>query len=195
MTTAALITPFTNTGALDLVSLDRLARHYLQNGAKTLIAFDSLAETTLLSTLEQREILQILRLAADEHGARLTVHVDASTGRALEQAKALADLADELVLDYPKPRPDAIAPDMARKITAAEIQESFEIEVQIAVDTLMPVTAQEVAGLKADLAGQGLIDSDASRADAPRLLRRATRRPAGLSLLNRRRSITTPASC
>lgn len=68
---AALVTPFTASGEVDTASLERLARHCLENGADGLVALGTTGETATLTPDERRTVLETCRAVSDEHGARL----------------------------------------------------------------------------------------------------------------------------
>ena len=66
----AMVTPFTDDGALDLEAARRLARHLVESGSHGLVVAGTTGESPTLSDTEK---LRLLEVALDEVGDRATV--------------------------------------------------------------------------------------------------------------------------
>ncbi|MEU5876844.1 dihydrodipicolinate synthase family protein [Spirillospora sp. NPDC047279] len=99
---ASLVTPYTLAGEVDVKSLERLARHCLENGASGLVALGTTGEAALLSGAEQRAVLETCRAVSIEHGTPLIVGAGtAGTEDSIRQARERHHLADALLVVVP----------------------------------------------------------------------------------------------
>ncbi|MGI5165475.1 dihydrodipicolinate synthase family protein [Spirillospora sp. CA-253888] len=99
---ASLVTPFTAGGALDAKSLERLARHCLDNGAAGLVALGTTGEAPLLTADERRAVLEVCRAVSIEYGTPLTVGAGTmGTADTLAEVRERAPLADALLVVVP----------------------------------------------------------------------------------------------
>lgn len=64
----ALITPFTNNGQVDEISLRRLVDHVIDNGVDYLVALGTTSEAATLSAEEKERVVNII---AEQNGGRL----------------------------------------------------------------------------------------------------------------------------
>jgi 4-hydroxy-tetrahydrodipicolinate synthase len=98
----SLVTPFTPAGAVDTVSLERLARHCLEHGAAGLVALGTTGEPAMLTPAEQGTVLRVCRKVSDEHGVPLTIGTGSiGTETSVRQAMECADIADALLVVVP----------------------------------------------------------------------------------------------
>jgi 4-hydroxy-tetrahydrodipicolinate synthase len=98
----SLVTPFDRDGAVDTVSLERLARHGLEGGASGLVALGTTGEPAMLTPDEQGTVLRVCRKVSDEHGVPLTVGTGTiGTETSVRQATECAEIADALLVVIP----------------------------------------------------------------------------------------------
>ncbi|KAB2350753.1 4-hydroxy-tetrahydrodipicolinate synthase family protein [Actinomadura rudentiformis] len=99
---ASLVTPFTHSGEIDTKSLERLARHCLEQGAAGLVVLGTTGEAAMLTGAEQRAVLETCRAVSIEHGTPLIVGAGTmGTAPSIEQARERACLADALLVVVP----------------------------------------------------------------------------------------------
>ncbi|GLY79895.1 4-hydroxy-tetrahydrodipicolinate synthase [Actinoallomurus iriomotensis] len=97
-----LVTPFTDDGAVDVPSLERLAHHILDHGAAGLVALGTTGEAPMLTEAECRTVVEVCRRVSDAYGTPLTVGAGtAGTDDSVRQAKERAEAADLLLAVVP----------------------------------------------------------------------------------------------
>ncbi|MCY9786118.1 4-hydroxy-tetrahydrodipicolinate synthase [Nocardiopsis sp. EMB25] len=97
-----LVTPFAANGEVDAASLERLARHCLEEGAAGLVALGTTGESAMLTAREREAVLEVCRRVSDDHGTPLTVGVSGmGTATTVEQAREHDRWADRLMVVVP----------------------------------------------------------------------------------------------
>jgi 4-hydroxy-tetrahydrodipicolinate synthase len=97
-----VVTPFAADGTVDAASLERLARHVLEQGAAGLVALSTTGEAPLLTAEEKRAVVAICRRVSDAHHTPLTVGAGtAGTAESVRQATECAQSADFLLVPVP----------------------------------------------------------------------------------------------
>lgn len=92
----ALLTPFDESGSINVASLERLVHHNLRMGARGFYVCGSTGEAFLLSTEERKQVMEIVKNAAPE--ATLIAHVGSlRESEAIELGKFARDLGYDLV--------------------------------------------------------------------------------------------------
>jgi dihydrodipicolinate synthase/N-acetylneuraminate lyase len=163
-----LVTPFTRSGAVDVASLERLARHCLKGGAAGLVALGTTGEAALLDGDERRTVLEVCRAISDQHGTPLIVGAGTmGTEDTIRQARERAPLADALLVVVPyylRPADDAIVDHFAAIGAAVDVpilpyDVGYRTGKRLSADTLRRVLDLDgVAGIKFC---PGAIDHDA----------------------------------
>ncbi|MCQ4120988.1 4-hydroxy-tetrahydrodipicolinate synthase [Rhodococcus tibetensis] len=97
-----LVTPFADSGELDVVDLERLAHTVIEEGAAGIVALGTTAEPATLSVQERRDVIQICSRVCREHKVPLLVGAGSNdtvgTVRAIEELTSEADVAGALVV-------------------------------------------------------------------------------------------------
>ncbi|GAB3127076.1 4-hydroxy-tetrahydrodipicolinate synthase [Tsukamurella serpentis] len=92
-----IVTPFTAAGAVDLVSLERLARDLLDRGADGLVALGTTGEPATLTTDEKRTVVEVAGGVCRDRGAMFTVGAGGSgtddSVRCVRELRGTADFA------------------------------------------------------------------------------------------------------
>jgi 4-hydroxy-tetrahydrodipicolinate synthase len=155
---ASLVTPFDHSGELDAKSLERLARHCLDNGAAGLVALGTTGEAPLLSAAEQRTVLEIARGVSIEHGTPLIVGAGTiGTEDSIAQARERQCLADALLVVVPyylRPSDEGIVDHFAAVGAAVDVpllpyNIPYRTGKHLAADTLLRLLELDsVAGMK-----------------------------------------------
>ncbi|WP_218005871.1 dihydrodipicolinate synthase family protein [Actinomadura hibisca] len=155
---ASLVTPFTSGDRLDVKSLERLARHCLDNGAAGLVALGTTGEAALLTTAEQRTVLEVCRAVSIEYGTPLTVGAGTmGTADTIAQARERAPLADALLVVVPyylRPSDQGVLDHFAAVGAAVDVpllpyNIPYRTGKHLAPDTLLRLLAMDcVAGIK-----------------------------------------------
>ncbi|MEU8306000.1 dihydrodipicolinate synthase family protein [Actinomadura sp. NPDC048955] len=155
---AALVTPFTGSVEVDAKSLERLARHCLENGADGLVALGTTGEAPLLSAAEQRTVLEVCRAVSIEHGTPLTVGAGTmGTEDSIRQARERAPLADALLVVVPyylRPSEEGVVDHFAAVGAAVDVplipyNVPYRTARPLSADALLAILALDcVAGMK-----------------------------------------------
>lgn len=109
-----IVTPMTDTGAIDEAGLARLARRLLADGVDGLVALGTTGEPATLEPDERRRVVDICASACDDAGAGLMVGAGTnSTAATIEEARRLTDGVDAaavlvVVPYYTRPSTDAV---------------------------------------------------------------------------------------
>ncbi len=137
----AIVTPFDDDGAVDFDSFQALARHLVDNGSDGLVVAGTTGES---ATLDDRELLDLVRAAVEAVGARATVIANTGTSSTAHSVE-LTERADALGVDgflavapyYVKPPQsgivahfDAIAAATDRPIIAYNIPSRVVINIE-----------------------------------------------------------------
>ncbi|MFC9553827.1 4-hydroxy-tetrahydrodipicolinate synthase [Rhodococcus sp. NPDC056960] len=97
-----VITPFSASGELVAVDLERLAHQVIEEGAAGVVALGTTSESSTLSPRERREVVRICGRVCREHGVPLVVGAGSNdtvgTVRAIEELGESADVAAVLVV-------------------------------------------------------------------------------------------------
>jgi 4-hydroxy-tetrahydrodipicolinate synthase len=108
----ALVTPFTQAGALDEAAVRRLARRQVEAGVHFLVPCGTTGETPTLSSAERRRVVE---LVVEEAGGRVPVLAGAGgydTREVVEQARAMHEAGVQGLLSvtpyYNKPTPEGL---------------------------------------------------------------------------------------
>jgi 4-hydroxy-tetrahydrodipicolinate synthase len=121
----SLVTPFTRTGEVDTASLERLARHCLDQGVAGLVALGTTGEAAMLTPEEQGAVLRLCRKVSDEYGVSLTVGCGTiGTATSVRQAQECAEIADALLVVMPyylRPSDEGILEHFAAIGAAADV--------------------------------------------------------------------------
>ncbi|WP_433329640.1 dihydrodipicolinate synthase family protein [Spirillospora sp. CA-294931] len=122
---ASLVTPFTHAGDVDTKSLERLARHCLENGVAGLVALGTTGEAALLNAAERRAVLEVCRAVSLEHGTPLIVGAGTmGTEDSIAEASERAPLADALLVVVPyylRPSDDGVVDHIAAVGAAVDV--------------------------------------------------------------------------
>ncbi|MES9608185.1 MULTISPECIES: dihydrodipicolinate synthase family protein [Actinomadura] len=155
---APLVTPFTGSGEVDAKSLERLARHCLENGADGLVALGTTGEAALLTAAEQRTVLEVCRGVSIEHGTPLTVGAGTmGTEDSIRQARERAPLADALLVVVPyylRPSEEGVIDHFAAVGAAVDVplipyNVPYRTARPLSADALLEILALDcVAGMK-----------------------------------------------
>ena len=155
---ASLVTPFTATGKVDAESLERLARHVLEQGAAGLVALGTTGEPTMLTPEEQGAVLRVCRKVSDEHGTPLTVGTGAiGTAVSVRQAQECAEIADALLVVVPyylRPSDEGVLDHFAAIGAAVDVplipyNIPYRTGKRLRLETLLSLLAQDyVIGMK-----------------------------------------------
>lgn len=127
-----VVTPLTEDGDLDRVSLERVVGHLLDGGVSGLFALGSSGETAYLTPGQQDEVIKVIASAAAGQVPVLVGAIETTTNRAIERARAAAALGADAVV--------ATAPFYTRT-HATEIDRHFR-DIAAAVD--LPLLAYDV---------------------------------------------------
>jgi 4-hydroxy-tetrahydrodipicolinate synthase len=163
----SLVTPFTGTGDVDTTSLERLARHGLDQGAAGLVALGTTGEAAMLTPEEQGTALRVSRKVCDEYGVPLTVGTGTvGTETSVRQAKECAEIADALLVVVPyylRPTDEGVLDHFAAIGDAVDVplipyNIPYRTGKTLRPETLLSLLAQDyVAGMKHCA---GAIDAD-----------------------------------
>ncbi|WP_069169484.1 dihydrodipicolinate synthase family protein [Streptomyces griseus] len=127
-----VVTPLTEDGELDRVSLERVVGHLLDGGVSGLFALGSSGETAYLTPRQQDEVIKVITTASAGQVPVLVGAIETTTNRAVERARAAAALGADAVV--------ATAPFYTRT-HATEIDRHFR-DIAGAVD--LPLLAYDV---------------------------------------------------
>ncbi|GAA2606792.1 4-hydroxy-tetrahydrodipicolinate synthase [Actinomadura fulvescens] len=167
---ASLVTPFTASGEIDTKSLERLARHCLEQGAAGLVALGTTGEAPLLTAAEQRAVLETCRAVSIEHGTPLIVGAGTmGTEPSIEQARERACLADALLVVVPyylRPSDQGVLDHFAAIGAAVDVplipyNVPYRTGKQLSSETLLRLLALDCVGGIKHCAGA--IDADTLR--------------------------------
>ncbi|MEU5716876.1 dihydrodipicolinate synthase family protein [Streptomyces sp. NPDC020403] len=127
-----VVTPLTEDGELDRVSLERVVGHLLDGGVSGLFALGSSGETAYLTPGQQDEVIKVITAASAGQVPVLVGAIETTTNRVVERARAAAALGADAVV--------ATAPFYTRT-HATEIDRHFR-DIAAAVD--LPLLAYDV---------------------------------------------------
>jgi 4-hydroxy-tetrahydrodipicolinate synthase len=108
----ALITPFTDSGALDEAALERFVDFQIDGGVDFLVPCGTTGENPALSAAEHRRVVELVTRRANGRVAVLAGAGSNNTARAIELAEQAIDIGADGVLTitpyYNKPTPDGL---------------------------------------------------------------------------------------
>jgi 4-hydroxy-tetrahydrodipicolinate synthase len=108
----ALITPFTDSGALDEPALERFVDFQIDGGVDFLVPCGTTGENPALSAAEHRRVVELVTRRANGRVAVLAGAGSNNTARAIELAEQAIDIGADGVLTitpyYNKPTPDGL---------------------------------------------------------------------------------------
>ncbi len=108
----AMVTPFTETGAVDLEDMGKLAQHLVNNGTDTLLLAGSTGEASQLTSDEKWMIVDYIRQQVPSNTKIMMAAGGRSTQQAIENAKRAFELGADAILvsvpEYDKPSQEAI---------------------------------------------------------------------------------------
>lgn len=94
----AMITPFTDDGAIDFDAVDRLARHLVSTGSDGLVVTGTTGESPTLSSEEKRSLYSAVVEAVGERAIVIAGTGTYDTAASIELSKAAADLGCDGVM-------------------------------------------------------------------------------------------------
>ncbi len=124
----ALITPFTESGALDESALERFVDFQIDGGVDFLVPCGTTGENPALTAVEHRRVVELVVRRADGRVAVLAGAGSNATPRAIELAEQAIDLGANGVLTitpyYNKPTPDGLLRHFGMQAAAIEKRKS-----------------------------------------------------------------------
>ncbi len=124
----ALITPFTESGALDEPALERFVDFQIDGGVNFLVPCGTTGENPALTATEHRRVVELVVWRANGRVAVLAGAGSNSTARAIELAEQAIDIGADGVLTitpyYNKPTPDGLRRHFGMQAEAIERKKS-----------------------------------------------------------------------
>src|SRR5438270_12207208 len=124
----ALITPFTDSGALDESALERFVDFQIDGGVDFLVPCGTTGENPALTAEEHRRVVEIVVRRANGRVAVLAGAGSTSTPRAIDLAEQALDIGADGVLtiapSYNKPTPDGLRRHFGMQAEAIERKKS-----------------------------------------------------------------------
>lgn len=149
-----LCTPFTNDGAIDLESLERLVEYQIEGGVTGIFALGSTSEVGAMNDAQRREVLENVVKFVNGRVPVLAGIISMSTGSTIDYARVAEELGADSVV--------AVGPFYIRP-NQEEIKQHFRM---IQKATTLPIMAYHIpsnvqtaiaAETLADLAAEGVI--------------------------------------
>jgi 4-hydroxy-tetrahydrodipicolinate synthase len=99
----ALVTPFSEDGGLDIVTLQRLVRHVIEGGCQGVVALGTTGEGYAVSLDERAAVLEAVREAADPSTDLIAGATEIATSEAIADARLAAELGFGGLMVAPPP--------------------------------------------------------------------------------------------
>lgn len=173
---AALVTPFTDEGAVDTAALDGLVDFQLENGTDGLVAAGTTGESATLTKAELEAVISAVVRRVDGRIPVLAGTGSASTAVAEQRTRLAGDLGVDGVLVvtpyYLRPQQAGLEAHFLRVAEASAVPVLlYNVPTRTAVDLLPETTAAlaghpRIVGIKEAAGGQGRIEELRARCGA-----------------------------